>query len=190
MELHDWATRSHATHRLATLTGEWATPVALVLLCWACVAYVRTTAWQRALPRLAVNPAALMLLAYAVSRVFQACVIVQRPFVRLELPPLLEHVADSSMPSDHALIAFAAACSVLSIRPKWFVVLLVASAASAAGRVACLLHWPSDIAGAGLLVTALTLTLGRLQQYNEPNSTGRLPEHSSIRMGSLAFAQR
>lgn len=64
---------------------------------------------------------------------------------------LVAHAADAGFPSDHATAAFAIATTILLAARRWGLLVLLAAAILALGRVALGVHYPSDVlAGAGL----------------------------------------
>ncbi|MEK9151811.1 MAG: phosphatase PAP2 family protein [Patescibacteria group bacterium] len=70
-----------------------------------------------------------------------------RPFVTLfDVHRLIDVMPTSkSFPSDHATAAFAMACSVFLMRPRFGAVLLVLAVFVAAGRVYAGVHYPTDV---------------------------------------------
>ncbi|MBC5823679.1 MAG: phosphatase PAP2 family protein [Candidatus Eremiobacteraeota bacterium] len=77
-----------------------------------------------------------------------------RPFVVLKVAPLVTHPADNGFPSDHLVLAAYASTYAAFFDRRLAAIAFFASAALAAARVFCLLHWPIDIA-AGTLIGAL-----------------------------------
>ena len=85
-----------------------------------------------------------------------------RPFAAGVGTQFLEHVTDTSFPSDHGTIMFSVACALLLSRGggKLGAVAMLAALATAWARVFLGVHWPMDMAGAfGVsLVSALLVT--------------------------------
>lgn len=93
-------------------------------------------------------------IAGAVSFLFY----VPRPFAVGLAPNLLDHVADSSFPSDHVAVMAAVAVSLLFARQRSLGVLVAfATLAVGATRVVLGVHYPSDILAATLLGTAVSV---------------------------------
>lgn len=83
-----------------------------------------------------------------------------RPFMMGLCRPLIPHAPETSFPSDHATLLFAAALSLLS-RPLWRrqgILLLALALAGSWARVYTGLHFPFDIAGS-LVVAAVSVAL-------------------------------
>ncbi|MDP2696393.1 MAG: phosphatase PAP2 family protein [bacterium] len=74
-----------------------------------------------------------------------------RPFVLLDVNPLIEHVANAAFPSGHATILFTLAMSMWLLNRRqgtWF---FVGASLMGLARVIAGLHWPTDIlAGAAI----------------------------------------
>ncbi len=78
-----------------------------------------------------------------------------RPFVTYpETVKLVSHAADASFPSDHSLVAGAAATVALLAWPRWGIVAAVLAILIAVSRVFVGIHYPGDVAG-GLLIGAI-----------------------------------
>ena len=80
-----------------------------------------------------------------------------RPFMLGLCTPLIHHVPETSFPSDHATILFAASIYLIGFR-RWIYLgsfILVLAFLTSFGRVFCGVHFPLDIAGS-LLVGALS----------------------------------
>jgi len=74
-----------------------------------------------------------------------------RPFIALNLIPLIPYVDKGSFPSGHAAALFALALIVYFFHKKTGIVFLVLSGLSVLARVYVGIHWPSDIlAGAAI----------------------------------------
>ncbi len=85
-------------------------------------------------------------------------IVHSRPFVVLQIDPLLAHAADNSFPSDHSAVAGYLAALLWFVDIPAAVISTVAAIAIGLARVYCLVHWPSDIVG-GWLIGALPAVL-------------------------------
>lgn len=80
-----------------------------------------------------------------------------RPFVdHPETILILNHAADASFPSDHAVGTMAIACGILFYRWKWGTWMVYGSILVGFSRVFVGNHYPGDILGAFILVWILT----------------------------------
>lgn len=80
-----------------------------------------------------------------------------RPFVEHpETILILNHAADASFPSDHAVGTMAIACGILFYRWKWGTWMVYGSILVGFSRVFVGNHYPGDILGAFILVWILT----------------------------------
>ncbi len=82
-------------------------------------------------------------------------------------PEAIRHVSlivrPDSFPSIHAAAALGLASAVLLSRHRlWGAVMLMFALLMAAARVAAGVHWPSDLAGGGLIGLAAAVIIARL----------------------------
>ncbi len=70
-----------------------------------------------------------------------------RPFITGNIPLLLQHVADSSFPSDHATVAFAFATLFWRRQRSIAIALGIAALCIGFARIVLGLHYPTDILG-------------------------------------------
>jgi undecaprenyl-diphosphatase len=104
------------------------------------------------------------LLGLGATALIQHFYVHPRPFVnRQDVMLLINHSADASLPSEHAVVAFSLAGAALwSRRLLSGAVLLLAAAALGFARIYTGLHYPADIgvaAGLGLLASFLVAGL-------------------------------
>ena len=118
------------------------------------LAFVAATGRGRRRVRRTVTAAGLSAaLGLAVAAVVSGLVDRPRPFVAdpSQVHLFAPHAADGGFPSDHSTAAFAIGAAVLLRHRLAGVLVLVAAAVLAAGRVAIGVHYPSDVlAGAAL----------------------------------------
>ncbi|MWV42975.1 phosphatase PAP2 family protein [Paenibacillus sp. HJL G12] len=127
-----------------------------------------------------------------------------RPFVSHTVLQLIDHPANASFPSDHALGAFVIAAAIAMYRKKDGMIWLILAALIAFSRVWTGVHYPTDVlAGAliGILVAAgvhwaisHSFTLSRwLQaciQFYEKYETKIWPQHSKNEPRATAQEKR
>jgi membrane-associated phospholipid phosphatase len=73
--------------------------------------------------------------------------------------PLIAHSADSSFPSDHAIVAAAIATSLLMVNRRLGIAALSITALICIARVAVGVHYPLDVLAGALLGAAAALTM-------------------------------
>jgi undecaprenyl-diphosphatase len=133
---------------------------AAVAICW-----VIGTGRQRAINQaMVVGAVAAALLGLATASLIQHFYVHPRPFVdRQDVILLINHSADPSLPSEHAVVAFSLAGAALWARRLLLASgLLLAAAALGLARIYTGLHYPADIAvaaGVGLLASFLAVGL-------------------------------
>jgi undecaprenyl-diphosphatase len=149
--LHDWAASQSLLTTAVDLVAEYGVlvlPIALVLI------WVRADGMSA--PRQGILTGCVAaLIAFGLGLVLERTLGRPRPFVELGFAPLIEHVADSSFPSDHTLTGVALIGPLLWTLPRAGWSLLVWALIVGAARVAAGLHHPSDILGSAALALAL-----------------------------------
>jgi undecaprenyl-diphosphatase len=98
-----------------------------------------------------------LVLAQVISRIVDR----PRPFVADPAHVHLfgTHAMDAGFPSDHATAAFAIGTAIFLRHRRAGLLVLVAAAVLAAGRVAIGVHYPSDVLAGGLLGAAVAVAL-------------------------------
>ena len=132
---------------------------------WIGIAVVCALLWRR--------PAVLLAVFAAVAASDLASIGLKdivgrpRPFTRYPEPPPLGRVPkDSSFPSGHAAMAFAAATVLSYYRPRWAAAFFLLAVAIGYSRVYNGVHYPLDVLGGavlGLLIGGLVIALLRLE---------------------------
>jgi undecaprenyl-diphosphatase len=101
--------------------------------------------------------------SYGIAQLISALYDHPRPFVTYEVHQLVAHAADSSFPSDHAILSFALAWAVLFRNRAWGWVLLAGAVLTGLSRIYFGVHYPADIlggAGVSLVVGAIVAFIG------------------------------
>ncbi|NYT82896.1 phosphatase PAP2 family protein [Alcaligenaceae bacterium] len=100
-------------------------------------------------------------IAISLSALIGLLLPLDRPFLVPMGHQLLAHRASPSFPSNHGLIMFTCAWSLLLMSHKWQAAVAgLAGLAVAWSRIYLGVHWPSDMAGAVLLSLASALLAG------------------------------
>lgn len=85
-----------------------------------------------------------------------------RPFVHHSVLQLIQHPANASFPSDHALGAFVIATAIWLSRKSDGVVWLLLGALIAFSRIWTGVHYPSDVIAGGLIGSASAVCIHRM----------------------------
>jgi undecaprenyl-diphosphatase len=132
---------------------------------WIGIALVCALIWRR--PAVVLAVFAAVAAGDVVSTGIKDLVGRPRPFVRNPLPhPLGRVPKDSSFPSGHASMAFAAATVLSYYRPRWAPAFFLLAVAIGFSRVYNGVHYPLDVLGGavlGLLLGGLVIALLRLE---------------------------
>jgi len=152
---------------LPLVLAEWAIftgPAALILL-W--------VLGDRQDRRAAVGACLSALLALALAAGISSVYFHPRPFMDGLARNYLHHAADSSFPSDHAIVLFTLAWSLLLTPPGWlkraWLALLLVACAVGWSRIYLGAHYPLDIVGAAVLglVTAYGVNRSSLNRWRD-----------------------
>ncbi|MDG0793442.1 undecaprenyl-diphosphatase [Cohnella ginsengisoli] len=120
---------------------------------------------QKAVFFAAVTACAAMLIG---SLVISPAVQHPRPFATHQVHQLVAHAADYSFPSDHAMLAFSIAFSVLLVKRRIGMLLLVLAVVTGFSRVYVGVHYPADIAGAAVLSAVAAFAVHLLRDRLDP----------------------
>jgi undecaprenyl-diphosphatase len=157
--LLDGAMRAGATYLIA------AVGIALIALWWWPAAGPARAANQRVVVAAVVAAAGALLVGALVRALHpEARPFVVDPNTRL----LIAHAADSSLPSDHALVSFSVAGTMLWWRRLVGTALVVIGALIGLARISVGVHWPADIAAGALI----GMGIGSLAAWAVPWWTG------------------
>lgn len=88
-----------------------------------------------------------------------------RPFVEHHVLQLIPHAPDASFPSDHATLAFSIAFSVLLVKRKLGIWMLLLAVVTGISRIYVGVHYPGDIAGAIVLSFFISITVYKLNAF-------------------------
>lgn len=113
--------------------------------------------------RLAVIGALAGILALVLTKLAGSLYYDPRPFVVQHTEPLLQHVADNGMPSDHTVLAALVAVTIFQVSRKVGLVLFFLALLLGVSRVLVQIHSPIDIVvglaiGVGSVALAVPLT--------------------------------
>ena len=96
--------------------------------------------------------AIIAIVTFILTRIGSAVYYDARPFVDMNVTPILPHDANNGFPSDHTALAFVAAAAVFYMNRKLGSVLFVIAFTVGASRVVGYIHSPTDIAGSIVFV--------------------------------------
>lgn len=81
-----------------------------------------------------------------------------RPFMVLNIPPLINHNASGSFPSGHMVIYFVLALTIFLLSRKWAWFFVGSVILMGLARIFAGVHWPTDILG-GILIALFSYFL-------------------------------
>jgi len=100
-------------------------------------------------------------MAYITGKVLGLYIVTVRPFVAMDVQPLVEHAADNGFPSEHTLYAMIIAGVIWSVHKKLGVCLGLLALIVGVARVLALVHNPVDILGSIIIaIVVLYILLG------------------------------
>ncbi len=97
-------------------------------------------------------------IAFGVNQCIGALFFRTRPFITLQLTPLIDGVSGKSFPSDHTAVSFALATVCATVYPRWRVPAYGVAFLIAFARIVVGVHYPGDSI-AGIVVGVIS---GRL----------------------------
>lgn len=89
----------------------------------------------------------LGLVAFILTRIGSALYYDSRPFVDMNIQPIIPHADNNGFPSDHAALAFVAAAATFYMNKKLGIALFVLAALVGLARVLGYIHSVTDILG-------------------------------------------
>ncbi len=99
-------------------------------------------------------------LSYVLGKIVGMLWQTQRPFATMNIPPMVDHIADNGFPSEHTLYALVIAGVIYVVHKKIGVVLIVLAILVGLGRVLAYVHNPVDIFGSVVLALVVFSMLG------------------------------
>ncbi len=93
-------------------------------------------------------------LALALAQIASSLYYDPRPFVVLNIPPLVAHAPDNGFPSDHMLLSSTLAAAVTPFSTPLAVAMWILAFFVGVGRVLSLVHHPLDIVGSFIIAVS------------------------------------
>lgn len=99
-------------------------------------------------------------LSFVIARILNSFIDDPRPFVVLNVQPLIVHSSDNGFPSDHTLISMTFAAIVYVVNKKWGIILTVVALLVGTSRILALVHNPLDIFGS-IVIAIVSASIGK-----------------------------
>lgn len=91
-----------------------------------------------------------------------------RPFITYNVHQLVPHANDSSFVSDHAVLVFSVACTLLLRKDSWKYPVLVWAILVGISRIFVGVHYPADVIGGALLSLGASFVIIKFSNKLEP----------------------
>lgn len=91
-----------------------------------------------------------------------------RPFITYNVHQLVPHADDSSFVSDHSVLVFAVACTLLLRKDSWKYPVLVWALLVGVSRIFVGVHYPADVIGGALLSLGASFVIIKFSKNLEP----------------------
>ncbi len=97
-------------------------------------------------------------LSYVLGKFASSLYYTNRPFVDLDVPPLVAHLANNGFPSEHTLYAMVIALIIFLLNKRIGILLITLAILVGLGRVLALVHNPIDIIGSVFIAVFAVMT--------------------------------
>jgi len=108
------------------------------------------------------------LLGLVLNAILHSVYYHSRPFVTHHVHQLVPHNTDSSFVSDHAVLVFSVACTLLLRKDSWKYPVLVWAIIVGISRIFVGVHYPADVIGGALLSLGASMIVMQLSKKLEP----------------------
>ncbi|KOS60192.1 undecaprenyl-diphosphatase [Lysinibacillus agricola] len=108
------------------------------------------------------------LLGLALNAILHSVYYHRRPFVTYHVHQLVPHATDSSFVSDHAVLVFSVACTLLLRKDSWKYPVLVWAIIVGISRIFVGVHYPADVIGGALLSLGASMIVVQFSKKLEP----------------------
>ena len=142
----------------------------VAIFCAAALLYFLVVAWfvavylqrQRLTFAVVLRVALLFGLSYVIAKVAGHVIVDPRPYLVQQIVPLIPLAHDNGFPSDHSLLAWALALSLVWLGPSSIWPFVLGAILVMLGRLGIAAHHSLDVGGSALIVLVIALILGRL----------------------------
>ena len=166
-------------HLINNLAGQWwlldwlgiflANYLAYFLIIIAVFLLIKEKGWRQRIYFFCLTTLSVILARGIITEVIRFFYYQPRPFLILQLQPLISHNPTASFPSGHATAYFALALAIFYLNQKWGKWFLVAALLMGLGRIFVGVHWPSDILVGTLIGLGSALLIRKILPKKETN---------------------
>jgi len=153
--LFGFARKFQSLDKLGIFLAEY---LPYILILFTLFLFFRQKNWKRRIYFLSFIILSLILSRGLITETIRFFYHQPRPFIVLNIEPLINHDTTSSFPSGHASAYFALALAIFYLNKKlgwWF---LISSLLMGIARIFVGIHWPTDILG-GIVIALLSVLL-------------------------------
>jgi membrane-associated phospholipid phosphatase len=128
------------------------------------IAWLLVVFWQRSriTPASVIRLVLLLAVSYVAAKLVSHVVIDPRPYLVQHIKPLIQLSTDNGFPSDHSLLAWALAISLVWFAPSAVWPFVVGAILVMLGRLGVAAHHTLDVTGSALIVVVVALIVSRL----------------------------
>jgi len=124
--------------------------------------FIKERNWRQRIYFLALAGLSVILARGLITEIIRFFYYRARPFLALQIQPLIEHGPSGSFPSGNAVAFFALALAIFYFNRKWGWRSLILALLIGVARIFVGIHWPSDILAGALIGLVSTFLVKKI----------------------------